>query len=98
MDTLFDLSEIIEGENVRYDKIHRNQYLTGCDRISIQAPMKKDGNIPDWYTFDIHLGKIIEKKTIDMNSQKEVKLSEDNKKDLKKLNKKGGPQPKPEKW
>jgi hypothetical protein len=66
-------------------------YLSGCDRISIQPKMKKDGTVPDWHTFDITMAKLIEKKTIN-NLPSSVE-------GLKKSNKdKGGPQPAPEKW
>ncbi len=32
--------------------VGRTTYLYGCVRISVQGPVDKDGNVPDWLTFD----------------------------------------------
>ncbi len=32
--------------------VSRHTYLSGCDRISVQAPVDSDGNLPDSQAFD----------------------------------------------
>lgn len=53
------MSKISLGDRVK-DKVSgfqgvavaRHTYLAGCDRISIQPPVDKDGKLPDSMTFD----------------------------------------------
>jgi len=35
--------------------------LTGCDRITVRAPLKKDGTLGDEYWFDIYAVKVLKK-------------------------------------
>ena len=32
--------------------VSRSTFLHGCDRIGLQAPMDKDGKVPEWQYFD----------------------------------------------
>lgn len=32
--------------------VGRTEYLYGCARIGLQAPINKDGSIPEWQWFD----------------------------------------------
>lgn len=32
--------------------VARSTYLYGCVRISVQGPVDKDGNVPEWVHFD----------------------------------------------
>jgi hypothetical protein len=56
-------------------------YLTGCDRVSIQAKAMKDGQAPNWHMCDINSVRLLEKGKItivDSNTPREER---------------GGPQP-----
>lgn len=41
-----------------------SQWLTGCDKVSIQAPMKKDGSFGDSYWVDRGAVQILKKRAI----------------------------------
>lgn len=45
--------------------------LTGCDRIDVRAPMKKDGKMGEGYWFDFHAVEIIKKQKVKAQSVQE---------------------------
>lgn len=73
--------------------VARTSYLTGCDHISIQPDMDKDGKSPEWVNIDV--------RRIEIINSVPVKLFEDDTTGLesrairrkKKAPVKGGPQP-----
>jgi hypothetical protein len=42
------------------------EYLSGCDRVSLQPPMDKDGKIPEWQNFDVTQVTAVGKKVIEL--------------------------------
>jgi len=59
------------GDNVKHIytgvngvAVSRTTYLSGCDRIAIQPKVKKDGTLPDSYSFDEPEIDVIEKKRV----------------------------------
>ena len=50
----FELGIRVRDRVVRYTGIidARAEYLNGCNRYSVQAPIDKEGNIPIGYWFD----------------------------------------------
>jgi hypothetical protein len=65
-------SEIVELGDIGEDMItgYRgvcvtfSKHITGCDRITLQAPTDKDGKIPDAYGFDVTTVKLVKKNAV----------------------------------
>jgi hypothetical protein len=50
--------------------VSRTNYLSGCDRIAIQAKVKKDGTLPDTLSFDEPEIEIIKKRKVKNQNKK----------------------------
>lgn len=50
--------------------VSRTIYLSGCDRISIQPKVKKDGTLGDAYSFDEPEIEVVKRKKVKRNNDK----------------------------
>lgn len=50
--------------------VARHTYLNGCDRISIQPKIDKEGKLPESQSFDEPQLEVIQKETVEQGSKK----------------------------
>jgi hypothetical protein len=46
--------------------VARHSYITGCDRLTLQPPVDKDGKIPESYTFDEPMLELVTAKHLEL--------------------------------